>query len=177
MKIPKRLLICVLLLCLVLPLSLVSCDQAYALGKIHKQQLKSQLLLIIKSHPRYVWGGTSLQRGVDCSGYLWLAFHRAGLPFKRTTALAMAQGQGGWVGKDITLDDADEFDVIWWTFEKDRPHGHVGITIRRPGSGVPAVTHASPSRGIVVVDDIARSLLRFISKIRRLSFGDSPGDT
>jgi len=83
----------------------------------------------------------------------------------------MSRGGGGWIGTNILFRDSREMDITWWTFTATRPNGHLGVLIRHPASGVPAVTHASSKRGIVC-DYIQGSLFRDISKCRRLSIGD-----
>ena len=81
----------------------------------------------------------------------------------------MANGKYGWIGEDITLDTADDLDVIWWTFKKDRPHGHVGV-LWRDRDGSPAVTH-SGSRGVGESQLIGK-MLSEMSKVRHLTIGD-----
>lgn len=143
-----------------------------ALGKAYSVALNQQLQIIIIKHPRYVWGGSEDEsKGLDCSGYIYLAAKRAGMPIHRTTSLEMARGHGGWIGTDILYTDAKELDFVWWTFKTTREHGHIGILLRSK-SGSPAVTHASESRG-VVVDEIKESTFRHLSKVRKITLGDS----
>lgn len=112
-----------------------------------------------------------MKEGVDCSGYLFLAAKWAGIPgVTRTTSQRMAMGLGGWVGRDIDFTEADECDLPFWTFRKARPYGHVGVFLRHP-CGMPAVTHASSTRG-VVLGDLTGPLLRNLSKVRRLTIGE-----
>lgn len=108
---------------------------------------------------------------MDCSGYLFLAAKWAGIPgVTRTTSHRMALGLGGWIGRDIAIEDADECDLPFWTFKQQRPYGHVGVFIRQP-HGMPGVTHASTKRG-VVLQDLQGPLLRNLVKVRRLTIGD-----
>ena len=109
-------------------------------------------------------------KGVDCSGYLYLAGRRAGMPVKRSTSKRMAQGLDGWVGKDVPSGKEQELDLPFWTFKPDRPNGHVGVFWEKG-----KVTHASPSRDRVVVDKLKGVLKSKLSLIRRLTLGDAPG--
>jgi cell wall-associated NlpC family hydrolase len=126
------------------------------------------LRAIVALKPAYRWGGAISERaGLDCSGYLFLAAKRAGLPVKRTTSARMAVGEGGWVGRCIPREEADAADLCFWTFDERRPHGHVGAFL---GKGGPA-THASSRRG-VVVEPLIGALDRAFSMARRLTLGD-----
>jgi len=147
-------------------------SQTLGLGINYEAAWEKQLKIIIAAHPRYVWGGAEDEtKGLDCSGYLYLSARRAGFPVHRTTALHMRAGGGGWLGVDIMFRDSRQLDIVWWTFSQGRPHGHVGILIRHPVHGIPAVTHASSKRG-VVVDYVAGRLLGDLSATRRLKIGD-----
>ncbi len=146
--------------------------QALALGASYSTAFERELLTIIARHPRYVWGGAETEaKGLDCSGFIFLAARRAGMPVIRVTSAQMAQGRGGWIGRDIAFRDSAELDIIWWTFKPERPLGHLGVLIRHPVYKTPSVTHASSTRG-VVVDFIQGPLLRDLSKTRRLTIGD-----
>jgi len=82
----------------------------------------------------------------------------------------MALGLGGWTGKDVDFLDADELDLTFWTFNKNRLNGHVGALLR-DRHGMPKVTHASTRKG-VVLEDMHGHLLRNLTKVRRLTIGD-----
>jgi cell wall-associated NlpC family hydrolase len=145
---------------------------AWGLAEHYKQSLKSQLLLIIDKHPKYTWGGSSdLETGIDCSGYVFLAAKWAGIPgITRTTSSRMSLGLGGWPSKDVDLSDATECDLLFWTFNKEQPAGHVGVLLLDEQDCKHA-THASERRG-VVLDALAGPISRNLTKVRRLSIGD-----
>jgi cell wall-associated NlpC family hydrolase len=145
---------------------------AWGLDECYKRSLQRQLEFIIAKHPKYVAGGADdPDKGLDCSGYVYLAAKWAGIPgICRTTSLKMSQGLCGWTGVDIGLDSADVCDLPFWTFEPHRPNGHVGVFLRDP-NGWPAATHASSRRG-VVLDALQGKLLRDLTKVRRLTIGD-----
>ena len=142
-----------------------------------QDSFREALQLIIDMRPKYTWGGAeSLDKGLDCSGYIFLACKWAGIPgITRTTALNMARGMGGWQGDDVEWHQSEPLDLIWWTFpsKPDRIHGHVGV-LWYDNDGYHMVTHASASRNRVVVDKLRYSLWDDISKIRHLTIGDKP---
>ncbi len=134
--------------------------------------LKKQFLFIIRRHPQYLRGGASnLEKGLDCSGYVYLAAKWAGIPgISRTTAFRMSRGFGGWSGRDITLSDADECALLFWTFTETQPFGHVGALLRS-SQGRNQAAHASARKG-VVLRPLAGSLTQNLSKVRRLTIGE-----
>lgn len=89
----------------------------------------------------------------------------------------MALGLGGWVSREVSVDKTRELDLVFWTFQKHRPNGHVGMVLKpsRPNSELNAdnpfhalaVTHASYKNG-VILDSFRGSLITDMSKIRRL---------
>lgn len=125
----------------------------------------------------YVWGADDPYHGkADCSGYIdgvtGKAFRNAGLPVSRTTAFNMRMGLSGWEGKDIPLSEAQDFDLIFWTWrdKPERPHGHVGVILK--GTQNKLVTHASMAAKRVVHTPLEGVLERDISAIRRLTVGE-----
>jgi hypothetical protein len=158
-----------LILCFLLLIPL----ECAGLGVNYEIAWDRELKQVIAKHPRYLWGGsTDVEKGLDCSGYLFYAARRAAMPVHRTTSLQMSRGGGCWVGRNILFRDSREMDIVWWTFSAARPNGHLGVAIRHPKYGIPAVTHSSSSRG-VVCDYIQGSLFRDITATRRLSIGDN----
>lgn len=146
--------------------------EAWGLAPHYKRSFGRQLKFIIAKHPKYLWGGAdNLDKGLDCSGYVYLAARWAAIPgVTRTTSLRMSLGFGGWRGIDIDFSDADALDLPFWTFKAKRPRGHVGVFLRDK-HGMPAVTHASSRRG-VALDQMQGRLLRNLTKVRRLTIGD-----
>jgi hypothetical protein len=115
-----------------------------------------------------------IEEGVDCSRYKYLVYLWAHVPgVQRVTSLDMSKGLGGWRGRDIPLEDADELDMVWWSW-KDKPHhprGHLG-TFLIGKSGLLEVTHASTSRGHIVHEELKGKLMDDIAVIRRITIGD-----
>ena len=70
---------------------------------------------------RYVWGGTSLTKGADCSGYVQSIFRKYNVYLPRTSA---AQST---VGRKISPSDAQPGDLFFYA--RGGRIGHVGIYI------------------------------------------------
>lgn len=84
----------------------------------------------------YVWGGTSLTNGADCSGYTMSIFKKYGVNLPHHAA---SQAQ---LGKKVTLAEAQPGDLVF--YDKNGSINHVGIYI---GNG--QIVHAStPKTGI-----------------------------
>ena len=80
---------------------LTPCD-ILGLSERYRHSFGNNLKTIIDSKAAYVWGGAeSEQKGLDCSGYIYLAARRSGMPAKRTTGLFMERGLGGWRGNRL----------------------------------------------------------------------------
>lgn len=76
----------------------------------------------------YVWGAEGPD-SFDCSGFIYYLMKRTGDPIPRTTArkywIYFESDPVGWK-------DAECGSLIWWTLEKDRPKGHMGIMVKNP---------------------------------------------
>ena len=89
----------------------------------------------------YVWGGTSLSYGADCSGFVQSIFSSFGINLPR---IAQDQGANGEIVPDV--EDAEPGDVVYWG---SNPHvgiylgdgkvvhcsGHSYNTVENPGTG------------------------------------------
>lgn len=96
----------------------------------------------------YVWGGTSLTSGADCSGFVQSVYSNFGVSLPRTSY----EQQN--VGREVSYSEAQPGDLICYG-------GHVAIYM---GDG--KIVHASNSRdGIKVSDNAA---YRTIMSVRRL---------
>ena len=86
----------------------------------------------------YVWGGTSLTKGADCSGFVLSVFKKYGMSLPRTS------GSQAGAGTKITMSEAQPGDLIFYA--KGGRINHVAIYI---GGG--QVVHASsPKTGIKI---------------------------
>ncbi|MDR2546948.1 MAG: C40 family peptidase [Lachnospiraceae bacterium] len=94
----------------------------------------------------YVFGGTSLTQGADCSGFIWRVYRDFGFNVPRTSASFRTAGTG------VEFSNARPGDVICYA-------GHVGLYI---GNG--NIVHASTERTGIV---ISRATYRPILAVRR----------
>lgn len=95
----------------------------------------------------YVFGGTSLTQGADCSGFVWRVYKDFGYSLPRTS-----YGQRS-AGKSVAYADARPGDIICYA-------GHVGIYI---GNG--QIVHASTQKTGI---KISRATYREILAVRRI---------
>ena len=158
-----------------LVLLLLSPGASQALNREYKAGFKAALWGAKDRGVKYAWGFESLYTKANCSGLIFAAAREAGIPgIRRTTALEMRYGRGGWTGHDVGMRDAEECDLIWfsWKNRPDRPHGHVGVLLEGRQSGNLGVLNASQTRGFVIWDEYGGVLERDTSAIRRLTIGD-----
>lgn len=100
----------------------------------------------------YVWGGTSLTNGADCSGFVQSIYRKFGVSLPRTS------GSQSGVGTKVSLADAQPGDLIFYA--KGGSVNHVAIYI---GNG--QIIHASnPKSGI----KISNATYRTPAVIRRV---------
>jgi hypothetical protein len=154
-------------------------SSAQALSKRYAASVKAQYRWMILFAPPYnnsplIKPKDPIKSGVDCSRYKYLVYWWAavigpdGQSPHRVTAADMAAGKGGWEGIDIPLDDADELDLVWWSFKTK--HDHVGtIWLVK---GLRHVTHASYGKKKIAVDAIRGTLLTKMVKARRIMLGE-----
>ncbi|TGY00125.1 hypothetical protein E5357_03695 [Hominisplanchenecus murintestinalis] len=91
----------------------------------------------------YVYGGTSLTNGADCSGFTQSVMANFGISIPRT---AGAQSVGG---RAVSLSNIQPGDLLFYSGSGDYGIGHVTMYI---GNG--QVVHASTSRTGIIVSDI-----------------------
>ncbi len=91
----------------------------------------------------YVYGGTSLTNGADCSGFVQSVYKHFGISLPRTS------GEQGKSGRAVDgLENAKAGDLVWYS-------GHIGIYI---GNG--KIVHASnPKNGIITSNATYRTIL------------------
>jgi cell wall-associated NlpC family hydrolase len=140
--------------------------KAEAMSPALEKAWTAELEIIISRHPHYQWGGaTDEAKGLDCSGYLYLAARRAGFPVRRTTAKKMLNGYGGWANVAVFPAERKPLDLVGWSFRKQ--FDHIGLIWKTPYT----VTHSSSRRG-VVVDDLRGALVQRAESVKRLTLGD-----
>ncbi len=92
---------------------------------------------------KYVYGGTNLETGVDCSGFVQTIYRNFDIKLNRVASAQYMQGIS------INKSDLKPGDLIFFRYYNSREVSHIGIYI-----GDNKMVHASSSRGQVVVSDI-----------------------
>lgn len=91
----------------------------------------------------YQWGGNSLTRGVDCSGFVQQLWGRIGVQLPRTAA------QQALVGKPVArLEDLRPGDRLYFWEERRNKIGHTGIFLGFFQDGGAYFIHSSRGRGV-----------------------------
>jgi hypothetical protein len=109
--------------------------------------------LELKLNPAYMMvNKISLDPGApgDCSGKIWAIFASCGLPVLRITAYDMHRNLGNWRFPDVVEEDAKRYALVWFTFTKDRPYGHIGLLTFTKKDGW-KMAHASQRLGFIEV--------------------------
>lgn len=150
-------------------LALGSFFPSWSITPQQKKLWRTEIDTASKIRIAYVWGAFDY-KGADCSGIVYATAKRAGIPVRRTTALNMFKGLDGWNGFPVNVKEADELDLIWWTWSErpDRPHGHVGIIVIDEKSKLLSIFHASSSAKRVVIQPYRYKLEKDTSGIKRL---------
>ena len=85
----------------------------------------------------YLWGGTKLSKGVDCSSYVLILFRSAGYPYHRwlsTKSLARINHKHGL--RKISQKEARTGDLLVYGYKDDKKKwkGHVVVLIDKHGN-------------------------------------------
>ena len=89
---------------------------------------------------RYVWGGTSLTKGADCSGFVYTIYKQFGYNIER-----VSRDQARTAGRKVDVSERQPGDLIFYTDNKGVVN-HVAIYI-----GNDKIVHAASSRqGIII---------------------------
>ncbi|TET75263.1 MAG: hypothetical protein E3J43_08640, partial [Candidatus Heimdallarchaeota archaeon] len=115
---------------------------------------------------KYVWGGTDLKMGADCSGFVQSIHKEQGINLPRT---AWGQAKGSQ-GKNIAFDDMQVGDTIYFmpsqTGKKYAPVTHTGI-ITGIKDGKFIMTHAKDKKYGTVTEELSPAYIeRFYSAKR-----------
>jgi peptidoglycan DL-endopeptidase CwlO len=102
----------------------------------------------------YVWGGTSLTNGADCSGFTQSVFAHFGVYIPRTSR---TQATGG---RRVSLDSLQAGDLIFYS--RNGTINHVALYI---GNGK-VISASSPSTGIRITSYNYRTPVRAVSYLR-----------
>lgn len=162
-------------------LSFFSASDALGLSKEQKERFVSKLKFLKAQRPPYECKITiapfdPIEKGVDCSRMVFLAGAWSGWQVDRVTADDMSRGLGGWIGEEVTLQDADEADIPFWRWKKNvgpGPMKHTGVFLVGELSKLLEVLHASSTRGTIVQEELKGAMVTDLKKIKRLTIGDS----
>ncbi|NLP16411.1 MAG: C40 family peptidase [Clostridiales bacterium] len=89
---------------------------------------------------RYVWGGTSLTKGADCSGFVYTIYQQFGYKLPR-----VSRDQAKSAGRKVNISDRQPGDLIFYTNSKGTVN-HVALYI-----GNDKIVHAASSKqGIII---------------------------
>lgn len=101
---------------------------------------------------KYAWGGTDLENGIDCSGFVMRLFGKYGKRLPRTAAEQAKVGQPVERLEDLRPGDR----LYFWEYKRGKV-GHTAIYI-----GDNKFIHSSSSRGGVNIDDLRKNYWRRI---------------
>lgn len=110
----------------------------------------------------YVWGGNSLDRGIDCSGFVKELYEKIGINLPRTAATQAL------VGKPVdTVAELRAGDRLYFWEDKRRKIGHTGIFLGWNSDGLGYFIHSSSGRGGVQTDVLTERWRRILVAARR----------
>jgi len=124
---------------------------------------------------KYVWGGTDLKKGADCSGFVQSIHKEQGINLPRT-----AWGQAkGTQGKNIAFDDMQIGDTIYFkpsqTGKKYAPVTHTGI-ITGMKNGKFIMTHAKGKKYGTVTEELSPGYIDRFYSAKRFTEDGVPGE-
>ncbi|MCR5431266.1 MAG: C40 family peptidase [Lachnospiraceae bacterium] len=96
---------------------------------------------------KYVWGGLSLKKGADCSGFCCAIYKKCGFDLQSIGRSSYTLA-GASEGRKVTYENAKPGDLVFYKLKKGRV-SHVAIYI---GGG--QIIHESSNSGCAVISDI-----------------------
>lgn len=127
------------------PVTVVKLSE-WRLGQIGKQSESLDALLQLAKESvgvPYVWGGTRLKEGIDCSNFTWMLFKTLGKPYERfvgTRFMATIKERNGL--KKVSWEEVKPGDLLVYGYSEGKKwFGHVVILIDKSGkvSGHPGL--------------------------------------
>ncbi|HHV65680.1 MAG TPA: C40 family peptidase [Peptococcaceae bacterium] len=88
---------------------------------------------------KYLWGGTTPDKGFDCSGYVKYVYEKHGITLPRVSRDQYNTGTA------VAFANLQMADLVFFSFDGDKVTDHVGIYI---GNG--QFIHASSSKGVTI---------------------------
>jgi cell wall-associated NlpC family hydrolase len=112
---------------------------------------------------KYTYGGSSIEKGFDCSGFVWYVFNHFNIKVPRTSENFTN------AGKEVSIEDSKMGDIILFTGSDPKSDvvGHMGL-ITSNEKGKITFIHASSGVGkrILKSQMSAYFVLRFVKVIR-----------
>lgn len=103
----------------------------------------------------YVFGGTSLTKGIDCSGFTMKVMAQFGIKLSHSSKAQSREG------REISYKDAQPGDLLFYTRDGVNGIGHVAIYL---GNG--KIIHAASSRtGIIISNAKFKNILKVVNVI------------
>lgn len=103
---------------------------------------------------RYVWGGTSLTKGADCSGFVFTIYKQFGYTLDR-----VSKDQAKTAGRKVSISDRQPGDLLFYTNSSGEVN-HVAMYI-----GNDKIVHAASSRQGII---ISKYNYREVYRVRRI---------
>jgi hypothetical protein len=165
---------------------LLTYSSCCALSEGYKASLSGEMYYLLWKHPHivYKWGATGVydKNEADCSGTFYAIAKKIGWNVQRLTAKDMEAGLGNWRNISITLDKAEETTLVWWSWGlkdykegKGKPpkriHGHIGMLMISPKSGLLEVVHNNLSKGLHI-EPLVNVFIDDLSSVKNLTLGD-----
>ena len=149
-------------------LVLTGCSSGRHLTRSSEREAQ-ELLQIANRHigVRYVFGGTSPERGFDCSGFVQYVYRKTGYSLPRATQQQAA------VGKKVKRNDLQPGDLVFFTGSDKNSGivGHVGIVTEINRNGQFSFIHVTTRAG-VRIDSIEQPYwnVRYLSARRIIGY-------
>jgi len=139
-----------------------------------KRQVVSDIVSRAKGRTgtSYVWGGTSLEKGADCSGFIQSLHAEKGIALPRTAWMQAKSHKG----VEVSYDGLQVGDVIYFkpskTGKKYAPVTHTGIVTGFTENGTPIMTHAKSTKSGVVTEPLSQNYKDRFYSAKRYVNGD-----
>ena len=113
---------------------------------------------------KYRYGSTDVEKGLDCSGFLWNVFHHFDIKVPRTSE--------GYTnsGREVKLRDARKGDLILFTGSDAASGvvGHIGIIIEHQNRQITFIHSSSGNNKGVIISEMSEYYRKRFVKVNRV---------